>query len=149
MTSPITTFADLMKRLGGVPLHRVRFDPYPGTAVENDILEAEKNNELCEMVDRVLVAKAVGFRESVLSASLAGALNAFIRPRNLGVVSGAKGAVRLSAGLVRMPSVAFTSWDRLPSRRLPQEAFPALAPDLMVEVLCPDNTPGEMGRHAP
>jgi Uma2 family endonuclease len=54
--------------------------------------------------------------------------------------------VRLASGLVRIPDVAFVSWDRLPGRRVPVEPIPGLAPDLVVEVLSESNTEGEMAR---
>jgi Uma2 family endonuclease len=46
--------------------------------------------------------------------------------------------------LVRIPDVAFTSWDRLPGRRRPTAPVPRLAPNLAAEVLSRGNTPGEM-----
>ena len=73
----IQTLADLMDRLGGVPLDRIRFRPFPGTAVEQDVLEAEKQGLLCELVDGVLVEKAMGLRESLLACFLIEILNAF------------------------------------------------------------------------
>jgi Uma2 family endonuclease len=54
--------------------------------------------------------------------------------------------MRLAPGLVRIPDVAFISWDRLPNRRVPTEPIPDLAPDLAVEVLSVGNTLGEMAR---
>jgi Uma2 family endonuclease len=54
--------------------------------------------------------------------------------------------MRLVSGLVRIPDVAFISWDRLPNRRVPSEPIPNVAPDLAVEVLSAGNTPGEMAR---
>ncbi len=73
----IQTLADLMDRLGGVPLDRIRFRPFPGTAVEQDVLEAEKQGLLCELVDGVLVEKAMGLRESLLACFLIEILDAF------------------------------------------------------------------------
>ena len=67
-------------------------------------------------------------------------------PRNLGLVSGADGTIRLFPGLVRIPDVAFASWDRFPGRKIPKEPIPSLAPDLVVEVLSESNTPAEMER---
>ena len=104
----IETLADLMERLGNVPLNRVRFHPYPGTAIEQDVLTAEDQGLVCELVDGVLVEKAMAYRESVLSVVLGHLLYAFIHPRNLGLVTGEQGTVRLFAGLVRIPDVAFT-----------------------------------------
>jgi Uma2 family endonuclease len=145
-TSPsIYTLADLLERLGGIPPERVQFQPSPGTATEQDVIEIERReNWLCELVDGVLVEKAVGFRESLLSAALCVFLREFVVPRNLGLVSGADGMVRLFPGLVRILDVAFTAWDRLPNRKVPTDPIPALAPDLAVEVLSGGNTDAEM-----
>ena len=38
----IKTLADLQRRLGGIPLERIRFHPAPGTAMEKNLLEAEQ-----------------------------------------------------------------------------------------------------------
>ncbi|HVS40295.1 MAG TPA: Uma2 family endonuclease [Gemmataceae bacterium] len=143
---PLATLADLIERLGGVPLHRIRVHPAPGTAVEQDVLEAAKQGLVCELVDGVLVEVAMGFRESLLALALGHLLYAFVHPRNLGLVTGEHGTVRLFPGLVRIPDVAFASWDRVPGRRVPDEAMPLMAPDLAVEVLSEGNTPGEMAR---
>ena len=88
----------------------------------------------------------MGFRESFLAAALITILGNFVRPRNLGLVTAPDGMVRLAAGLVRIPDVAFISWDRLPNRRVPTAPIPALAPNLAVEVLSAGNTPREMAR---
>ena len=54
--------------------------------------------------------------------------------------------MRLFSGLVRIPDVAFVSWDHVPNRRVPTAPVPQLVPDLAVEVLSEGNTPGEMDR---
>jgi len=86
----------------------------------------------------------VGYSESRLAVFLAGLLNAFVIPRNLGIVTGPDGTVELMPDLVRIPDVAFTGWDQLPGRRSPSAPVPRLAPNLAVEVLSRSNTPGEM-----
>jgi Uma2 family endonuclease len=146
--SPIETLADLLDRLGGIPLDRVRFQPHPGTATEADVLAALEapRKRLCELVEGVLVEKAVGYTESLLASYLIVLLDAFVRPRNLGLVTAPDGTVRLWAGRVRIPDVAFFAWDRLPGRRRPAEPIPTLAPDLAVEILSAGNTPAEMAR---
>ena len=88
----------------------------------------------------------MGYRESLLAVFLARILLDFVSPRNLGLVSGADGSVRLFPGLVRIPDVAFASWDRFPGRKIPDEPIPSLAPDLAVEVLSDSNTSAEMER---
>jgi len=143
----IETMADLQEWLGGVPLDRIRFHPPPGTATERDVLEAEqRDNRLCELVDGVLVEKVMGYREAILAGALVRLLANFVVPRNLGHVAGADGMLRLFPGLVRIPDVAFASWDCFPEGRLPDDPIPDLAPDLVVEVLSRSNTPREMRR---
>ena len=60
------TLAELLHRLGDVPLDRIRLRPPPGTATEEDVLRARDSvqKRLCELVERVLVEKAMGTRES-------------------------------------------------------------------------------------
>jgi Uma2 family endonuclease len=144
----VETLADLLEQLGGIAPDRVRFRPAPGTAAEEDVLAIRNSPErrLCELVDGVLVEKAMGLRESYLASVLITLLLTFVRPRNLGVVTAPDGTMRLAPGLVRIPDVAFISWDRLPNRRMPTESIPDVAPDLAVEVLSVGNTPGEMAR---
>jgi Uma2 family endonuclease len=86
----------------------------------------------------------VGYTESVLAGYLIVLLDAFVRPLNLGLITAPDGTVRLWAGRVRIPDVAFTSWDRLPGRRRPVAPIPDLAPDLAIEILSASNTPAEM-----
>ena len=106
----IETLADLLEQLGGIVPERVRFRPPPGTATEQDVLEVEAHEDrLCELVDGVLVEKAMGWRESLLASVLITLLSNFVRPRNLGLVTGEAGMVRLASGLVRIPDVAFIS----------------------------------------
>ena len=143
----IETLADLLKELGGIPPQRIRFHPPPGTATEQDVLDIEaRENRLCELVDGVLVEKAMGYLESILAIALGRHLSNFVVPRNLGYVSGEAGMMRLFAGLVRIPDVAFASWERFPEGRLPEAPIPDLVPDLAVEVLSAGNTPAEMER---
>jgi Uma2 family endonuclease len=143
---PIDNLAELVERLGGIPLERIRFHPPPGTATEDDVIAALEapRKRLCELIDGVLVEKPMGYSESLLAALLIEVLNAFVRPRNLGLVTAPDGTMRLWAGRVRMPDVAFTSWDRMPGRRRPAKPIPDLAPDLAVEILSGSNTPAEM-----
>ena len=136
------TLQDLVDRLGGIPLSRILARPAPGTATLQDLI-ATKN---CELVDGVLVEKAMGYRESLLAGALISLLRAFVMPRNLGLVTGEGGTVRFAPGLVRVPDVAFISWSRIPGGRVPHEPVPQIAPDLAIEVLSESNTKREMQR---
>jgi Uma2 family endonuclease len=139
--------ADLLKDLGGIAPSRVRLKQPLGLATEADLIEMNERGEtLCELVEGLLVEKGMGYEESCLALALASYLRAFIVPRNLGLLSGANGMMRLFAGLVRVPDLAFASWDRIPGRRRPTEPIAGFAPDLAIEVLSRSNTKAEMAR---
>lgn len=137
------TLADLLERFGPMPYHRIRHDPPPGTATEQDVIDLhDREDRLCELVDGVLVEKTVGYLESFLALRLATLLQVFVSEQNLGIVTGADGTIRFAPGLVRIPDISFISWDRLPNRKVPSEPIP----DLVVEVLSKSNTKQEMDR---
>ncbi len=141
------TVADLLKRLGDIPPQRVRLYPIPGTATEEDVIRVlDRENRPCELVDGTLVEKAMGLEESIIAGFLLTCLNNFVLPRKLGVVSGADGTLKLFPGMVRIPDVAFISWNSLPGRKLPEVPIPLLVPDLVVEVLSQSNTKREIDR---
>ena len=143
----VATVADLLEALGGVPAHRVRLKPPPGTASEQDVLELHaREKRLCELVDGVLVEKPMGFYESRLACVLIQLLSNFADEHDLGIIVGPDGMMRLAVGLVRIPDVSFVSWHQLSNRRIPRQPIPDLAPDLAVEVLSPGNTEAEMAR---
>ncbi len=147
LLSEILTIDDLLEHLGGISPARVRFRPYPGTATEADLIELRgREKRLYELVDGVLVEKAMGFSESSLACALSAWLRAFVLPRNLGIVLGADGTMKLRPGLVRIPDFSFLSWDRFPDRRYPTVPLPDVAPDLAIEVLSESNTRAEMQR---
>lgn len=136
------TLADLVHDLGDIPLDRIRLQPPPGTATVADVIA----NQGCELVDGTLVEKAMGLLESFLAVYLSRLLDTFVDSRNLGMVAGEQGTMRILTGLVRIPDVAFISWDRFPGRRLPDEPVPNLVPDLAIEVISLSNTNAEMAR---
>lgn len=139
------TLNDLLARFADYPPERVRLQPVPGTATKQDVLDVDRREgKLCELIDGVLVEKAVGFKQSLLAAYLIELLGPFARANKLGVVLGADGTVELFPGQVRIPDVAFYSWAKLPGGRVPDEPIPELHPDLAVEVLSKSNTRGEM-----
>jgi Uma2 family endonuclease len=139
--------AEMVKRLGKIPLKRICFTPPPGTATERDLLAAMRRSErLYELVDGTLVEKAMGLGESMIASQIIRRIGNFADDHDLGIVAGEAGTVRLLKGLVRIPDVAFFSWDKLPGRVFPSRPIPDLAPDLAVEVLSKTNTPEEMER---
>ena len=133
--------AEWLRALGDVPLERVIFDPWPGTATEADLLRLVERDRLCELVDRTLVEKPVGYWEALVAGVIVRILGNHVHDRRLGAVSGADSTMRMRSGNVRLPDVAFVSNERLPKTRAP---VPLLSPDLAVEVLSESNTPAEM-----
>jgi Uma2 family endonuclease len=142
------TLADLLHELGSIPPARVLLHPAPGAATEDDLialLEAP-NKKLCELVDGVLVEKAMGFKEAILASALAYFLWDYLGDHDLGLLAGADGPIRLRLGLVRMPDVCFVSWKRLPDGEAPDEVISPVIPELAIEVLSKSNTPREIAR---
>lgn len=147
MATAFITAAEMQNQLGGIPLERIRMAPPPGLATEADLLRLlDSENRICELVDGVLVEKAMGYFESRLSAALIFFLEAFLDRNDLGIVLGEGGTLRILRDQIRVPDVAFLSWRHFPGRVLPPEPVPSLAPDLAVEILSAGNTQREMER---
>ena len=141
------TLAQLLEQLGDIPPDRVRLFVPIGTATETDLLACmQETGRLVELVDGVLVEKAMGFIASVVAVQLITFLNFFVLKHKLGIIAGPDAAQRLMPGLVRIPDVSFISWDRLPGGVKPVEPILNIVPDLAVEVLSSSNTPAEMAR---
>lgn len=137
-------FAELHRRLGEIPLERIRTRPAPGTATEADLLKP--HGPTCELIDGVLVEKPVGTRESLLGLFIGHAVLSHVEPDDLGVVLGADGFIRVGPGQLRAPDVTFIPWSSFPDEELPEEAYWSVAPGLVVEVLSPTNTKAEIDR---
>ncbi len=139
------SLAELVERLGNIPVSRIRLQPPPGTATEGDVIAALEapRKRICELIDGVLVEKAVGWSESALTAYFIMLLGGYVRQRNLGLLTGPAGPFALWPGRVCIPDVSFFSWKRLPNR-LPTEPIPNLIPDLAVHFLKRSNTAAEM-----
>ena len=141
------TLADALKQLGGVSPRRVRMHPAPGTATEGDLLAVlDHGKRLCELIDGILVEKPKGTLESCLASELIRLLGNFVVEHDRGIITAPDATLRLMPGLIRLPDVAFISWNQLPSRKYPSEPIASLVPELAVEVLSESNTRGEMQR---
>ena len=138
--------ADLIDRLGGIPAERIRMQPPPGTATEKDLLRLldAEDKRICELIDGVLVEKAVATREGVFAAYLSRMLWNHAEEFDLGVVLGGDAPFRFRLGLVRIPDVSFVSWGRIPGGEFPEDPISELIPDLAVEVLSKSNTLAEI-----
>lgn len=138
-----TRVADVLADLGGIPAKRLLREKTEPAGID-DLMDAHGSGNLCELVEGNLVERAMGYRESLIAMMIGRFLIECVTSGRLGVVSGPDGFFRLSPTLVRGPDVAFTSWDRLPDRKIPTDAYPAIVPELVVEVVSEGNTRTEM-----
>jgi Uma2 family endonuclease len=140
------TLADVVRALGDIPLHRILWYPRPGTATEADQLRLVDGEpkRLVELLDGILVEKAMGHRESLFAVSLITFLAGFVRSRNLGIIGAPDAIMRLRQGRNRLPDVHFTAWASLPSDHAHLQPVADFPPDLAVEILSEGNTPAEI-----
>ena len=110
-----------------------------------ELLHLSIPDKRTELVRGVLVVREPpGGRHGRIAMNLGVELANHVRTRDLGVVYAAETGFTLARGpdTVRAPDVAFVRHERLPSPE--PVGFPDLAPDLVVEVLSPDDRPGKL-----
>ena len=134
------SLADLVGWLGGIPLERIRLHPAPGTATEEDVVQTK----CCELLDGVLVEKAMGWEESTWAALLIQILGRYLAQNPIAIIAGADGLTRLAPGRVREPDVAVYLLSRFPGGKAQPRAICDLAPDWAIEILSRSNTSQEM-----
>jgi Uma2 family endonuclease len=127
---------------------RVRYIP---AMTPNALMTAEEllhlnlPNKRTELVRGVLVVREpAGFRHGDVAMAIALEVGNFVRAHKLGrvVAAGTGFHIAHDPDTVRAPDVGFVSSERLPDP-LPLGYAP-FAPDLAVEVLSPDDRPGEV-----
>ena len=110
-----------------------------------ELLRLNIKNKRTELVRGVLVVREpAGYQHGDIAMRLAAAIFAHVDAHDLGRVFAAETGFTLTRNpdTVRAPDVAFISAARLPDP--PPRGFAELAPDLAVEVLSPDDRPGEV-----
>jgi Uma2 family endonuclease len=143
----VDNFAELLDRLGNVPLERILMHPAPGTATEEDallLLEA-LDKRLVELIDGVLVEKPTGTREGFLGGLILQRILNYLDQNPIAEAAPGDSALRLQPGLVRIPDVSVIGSKRIPDG-FPPEALASLVPDLAIEVISQSNTRGEIKR---
>ena len=138
------TVADLAARFGSLPARRIRTDVSPGFATEDDVERLRREEGvLCELIDGVLVEKAVSDKTAFLAIEIAGLLREFVRPRKCGWLLGPDGFTRLFGTRLRAPDVSFVRPEQRPQGLLGR-GYADGAPALAIEVFSPGNTRREM-----
>src|SRR5213082_3062093 len=116
----------------------------PALMTADELLRTSIPDKRVELVRGILVVREpAGYRHGRVSMNLAFLLSKHVEGTAAGqVVSGDTGFKLASdPDTVRAPDVAFIRRERLPHPQT--RGFPALGPDLVVEVLSPDSRPGE------
>jgi Uma2 family endonuclease len=111
----------------------------------DDLLRLKLPDKRTELVRGALVVREpAGYRHGEVAARLAKLLMDHVDRHQLGTVLAAETGFKLASNpdTVRAPDLAFIRRDRIPDP--PPIGFAALAPDLVVEVLSPDDRPAEV-----
>jgi Uma2 family endonuclease len=131
-----------------VPMTEMRTyipDMMPATMTAEDLLRLNIQDKRSELVrGRLVVREPAGFAHGVVAARIGRRLGDFVDSTNLGFVFAAETGFTLERGpdTVRAPDAGFVRSDRVPDP-LPR-GYAEFAPDLAVEVLSPDDRPGEL-----
>ncbi len=93
---------------------------------------------------QLVVREPPGTRHGAIAANLAYHLSDFVRRRRLGIVFAQDTGFKIASDpdTVRAPDVAFVR--RGPADRIPPRGYAELAPDLLAEILSPDDRPAEV-----
>src|SRR2546426_11775727 len=116
----------------------------PPVSTTDNILHSNIPDNRTELVRVVLVVREpAGYNHGRVIAQLTGWLWSHVERTDAGQLLGAETGFTLfrDPDTVRAPDIAFVHRDRLPDPA--SRGFVELAPDLVVEVLSPDDRPGE------
>ena len=112
-------------------------------ATEADLLASPRDGRKYELVDGQIRVSPAGSRHGRVCVRLAARLDTFVEKGQLGHVFDSSTGFRLPGGNVRVPDVSFVARGRFRDEQVP-EGFGDLAPDLVVEVLSPDDRSREI-----
>ncbi len=111
----------------------------------DELLRTHVPDKRTELVRGVLVVREpAGSRHGLVTMNLGAELAVYAKQTGAGGVYAAESGFKLASDpdTVRAPDIAFVARERLPPAST--TGYPALAPDLAVEVLSPGDRPGEV-----
>jgi Uma2 family endonuclease len=117
----------------------------PALMTADDLLHAHIPDKRAELVRGVLIVhEPAGSMHGLVAMNLGVELSVFAKRTGVGKVFAAETGFKLASDpdTVRAPDVAFITGERLPPAET--TGYPALSPDLVVEVLSPGDRPGEV-----
>jgi Uma2 family endonuclease len=116
-----------------------------GLMTADELFRTHLPEKRAELVRGLLVVREpAGYAHGRVAMNLAVRLATYVEGAGAGQVFAAETGFTLARApdTVRAPDIAFVRRDRLPEPST--QGFPDLAPDLVVEVLSPDDRPGEV-----
>jgi Uma2 family endonuclease len=119
--------------------------PPPALMTADELLRSHLPDKRVELVRGVMVVREpAGFTHGLVAMNLGAELAVYAKRLRAGGVFAAETGFTLATNpdTVRAPDVAFVARKRMPPPGT--TGYPALAPDLAVEVLSPDDRPGEV-----
>jgi Uma2 family endonuclease len=116
----------------------------PALLTADDLMRLQPPDKHTELVrGHMIVREPPGFRHGDIAVNLAVVISQFVRARNLGRVLCETGFVLFTdPDTVRGPDVSFVRHAKIPDP-VPR-GYARFAPDLAIEVLSPDDRPGEL-----
>ena len=118
---------------------------YPHRMTAEELLRLELPDQRTELVSGVLrVREPAGYRHGEVTQAFALAIGKYVEAHRLGRLVAAETGFKLTTNpdTVRAPDVGFIRRDRVPHPA--PTGFAELAPDLVVEVLSPEDRPGDV-----
>ena len=116
-----------------------------GLVTADDLLTLEKLGKSTELVrGRLIVREPPSTYHGRVQATLTVLVGAYVRTHALGAVFGQDTGFKIASDpdTVRAPDLAFV--DRTRVEQIARRGYAALAPDLVAEILSPDDRPGEV-----
>jgi Uma2 family endonuclease len=116
-----------------------------GILTADELLYLHLPDRQTELVrGNLIVRELPGYRHGAVASEIARLIANHAHDHGLGIVVAAKTGFKLFANpdTVRAADAAFLSYDRAPAP--PPVGYPSLAPDLVVEVLSPNDRAGEV-----
>jgi Uma2 family endonuclease len=111
----------------------------------NELLTLEKSGKSTELVrGKLIVREPPSTHHGRVQGILHVLVGSYVRTHALGAVFGQDTGFKIASDpdTVRAPDLAFV--DRTRVAQIPRRGYAALAPDLVAEILSPDDRPGEV-----
>lgn len=107
---------------------------------EKDLMALPDDGHKYELVNGELVMTPTGMEHGDIAMLLGGKLSLYVREKKLGIVCDSSTGFWMKSGNCRSPDVSFVDKERLRGLKRPPKKYFQGAPDLVVEILSPEDT---------